>query len=59
MTSRPLWDVLRPLLLLDTTAIFSSHLPFEKDPTEEDMCKVAACIKHKLCVRCEIGRAHV
>jgi len=29
MTSQPLWDVLRPLLLLDTTAIFFSH-PFKK-----------------------------
>ena len=27
MTSRPLWDVLRSLLLSDTTAIFLSHLP--------------------------------
>lgn len=31
-------------------AIFFGHT-FEKDPTEEDMCKVTACIKHKLCVR--------
>ena len=40
MTSRPLWDVMRSLLLSDTTAIFLSHLPFEKDPPKKTCARL-------------------